>query len=661
MEDINLLYKNRVLKLAENYVRQGKIEAAIDEYEKVIKLDPNAFTTINTLGDLYVRVGRNEEARTTFSRIAKSYCENGFILKAIAMYKKLYKLSPSNYDIPLKIANLYASQDLMVEARQWYNTIADLLYKRGDIRKSLEIYRKAVDLEPDNAALWLQMAERYMKEGFRCEAHEAFLQAGRILLQQKQTSQAAQVYKKAIDIYPNSKPAIKSLVYIFMQNSELKKALILLNQSLEKSPDDIELLTLLGRTCLNADLIDDAESAFTYLLELDKSRYGYLLEVGSRLIKSKQFDRVLAIIDHCADLLISCRQENKAISLLNSIVEIDPGNLQSMEKLAYIYSQTNENDSLIATLKKVVDEAMCQGLNEKATSALNRIRELESKGLPDKERPAGVNIIPIASQIAEQSVKAVEEIHTNSLNLPSGLLASKKFESIDKAEDEPDSEYKLIDINALVGYSNFDQEHQADPEEIDLTNTLFNLTLENNNEPSESTSVLPFGGNYKDIPGREYFNIALDWEWRRAIRSTSPISLILINIAPLISNQESQNAENILTQVAIELNKTIKRGGDLVAIYSSSEIVVLLPNVSVSGASIVANRLYTKIESLKNEAEYSSLKGTTSIEIGMASDIPQRNSSPERLVSAVRKTLCQAKHSANNRDAKTNLHSIISA
>src|SRR5688572_5121244 len=105
MEVCGNFEKSRIIKIAETYLSQGKINAAINEYEKLLKLDPNAYSSINGLGDLYARLGRIEDAKSIFKRIAESYCENGFTLKAIAMYKKLYKLDPENNEIPLKIGD----------------------------------------------------------------------------------------------------------------------------------------------------------------------------------------------------------------------------------------------------------------------------------------------------------------------------------------------------------------------------------------------------------------------------------------------------------------------------------------------------------------------------------------------------------------------------
>src|ERR1041384_3290589 len=67
------LNKSKALRTAEKYALQGKIPAAIDEYRKVVNADPGDLTTVNTLGDLYVRAGRIQDAISNFSRIADSY------------------------------------------------------------------------------------------------------------------------------------------------------------------------------------------------------------------------------------------------------------------------------------------------------------------------------------------------------------------------------------------------------------------------------------------------------------------------------------------------------------------------------------------------------------------------------------------------------------
>ncbi|HEV8182016.1 MAG TPA: tetratricopeptide repeat protein, partial [Candidatus Angelobacter sp.] len=88
--------KVKVLAQAEKFVQQGKLPNAISEYEKVIKEDPKDLTVLNTIGDLYARVGNNDQAVYYFKKVGDQYAQNGFAVKAIAIYKKLTKIGPYN-------------------------------------------------------------------------------------------------------------------------------------------------------------------------------------------------------------------------------------------------------------------------------------------------------------------------------------------------------------------------------------------------------------------------------------------------------------------------------------------------------------------------------------------------------------------------------------
>src|SRR5215469_15764236 len=88
--------KAKVLAQAEKFVQQGKLPNAIAEYEKIIKEDPKDLTVLNTVGDLYVRTGDNDRATHYFKRVGDQYAQNGFTVKAIAIYKKLTKIGSYN-------------------------------------------------------------------------------------------------------------------------------------------------------------------------------------------------------------------------------------------------------------------------------------------------------------------------------------------------------------------------------------------------------------------------------------------------------------------------------------------------------------------------------------------------------------------------------------
>jgi tetratricopeptide (TPR) repeat protein len=371
------LNKSKSLRTAEKYVLQGKIPAAIDEYRKVVEADPADLTTINTLGDLFVRAGRIQDAIANFSRIADSYRETGFTLKAIAMLKKISKLDPTNVETAMKLANLYSQQGLLVEARQQYLQVADSYARAGQTRKALEAYQKIADLDPANTSVRMKLGDIYAREGMVDQAHEALIMAGAEFLRKGDSEQALNANLKAISINPDSRQALTAIASIYTQRGQADRAINLLCDAFEANPGDVELLTILGRTYLTAGLMDDAERTFLSLVELDRNRYNYLLEVGRKFVQLGDLDRAAEQIDGCLDVLIAKREEDKAIDFLRRVLDKDMNHIGSLKRLAQIFLRIREDHNLIATLNSLAESAMKKGDNPEAIAALKELARLD--------------------------------------------------------------------------------------------------------------------------------------------------------------------------------------------------------------------------------------------------------------------------------------------
>ena len=93
--------------------RAARSKPAIKEYRKLLAENPNDTSTLNRLGDLYARIDRIDEAVRLFSQIADRYTDDGFFVKAIAIYKKIIKLDPTRLAVYERLAELYHKQGLI--------------------------------------------------------------------------------------------------------------------------------------------------------------------------------------------------------------------------------------------------------------------------------------------------------------------------------------------------------------------------------------------------------------------------------------------------------------------------------------------------------------------------------------------------------------------
>src|SRR5712692_1747637 len=278
--------KSKSLRAAEKYLELGKIPAAIKEYTQIVANEPDDFATINTLGDLHVRVGNQPAAISCFRRIAEHYREQDFALKAIAVYKKIDRLQPHDTEIATNLADLYARQDLVVEARAHYLAVADAHHRAGATHEALEILRKIADLDPQNTDIRIKLAEGYLKEGMRPEAAACFTEAGQRLLTRSSFDVALEMFGKALEILPADVASLKGILAAHSARGTADEAAELIEQVLVNDADNLELLSMLASAYVTAEDPSPAERAVESLLAQESSAYLRFLDVARLYLRA---------------------------------------------------------------------------------------------------------------------------------------------------------------------------------------------------------------------------------------------------------------------------------------------------------------------------------------------------------------------------------------
>ena len=236
--------KVKVLAQAEKFVQQGKLPNAIAEYEKIVKEDPKDLTVLNTIGDLYARVGNNDEATYYFKKVGDMYAQNGFAVKAIAIYKKLSKIGPYNAEHTTKLAELYGQQGLFNDARVHYMMVADHLLKSGDNNQAARVFQKILELDPENAHTQAKLADLYQKLGKKDEARNIFYTAAESLYARGSYSAAEEALGKVLSLDPANTSALMLRGMIAVDSGDPQVAVQYLEQvtDLDTRPDGLRAL-----------------------------------------------------------------------------------------------------------------------------------------------------------------------------------------------------------------------------------------------------------------------------------------------------------------------------------------------------------------------------------------------------------------------------------
>jgi tetratricopeptide (TPR) repeat protein len=378
--------KAKALKTASKYVQGGKYQSAIEEYRQIAQADPSDVTTLNTLGDLFVKVGQTTEAIASFMHIAEHYRVSGFYLKSIAMLKKVSKLDTGNVDVSLKLATLYAQQKLIVDARHQYLSVAEHYIREGQTKQALEIYQKIADLDPENTAVQIKLAEAFLRENQNDKAYDTFVLAAGEMRRQSKEGEALQTYLRAIKAQPRSQAALASAVNLYLERHETQQAIDLIEGLLAERPNDAELLTLLARIYQTTQNLEAAETAIDKMLVSARSRYQYALDLSQAYVQRRDVTGSLRVFDQVRETLYEYREEEKAAQLLREILTVDPQNVNALTRLSAVYERTHDDHLLVETLNLLVETALQNGSEPTAIDALKRLLELEPDEIQHRRR-----------------------------------------------------------------------------------------------------------------------------------------------------------------------------------------------------------------------------------------------------------------------------------
>jgi diguanylate cyclase (GGDEF)-like protein len=161
------------------------------------------------------------------------------------------------------------------------------------------------------------------------------------------------------------------------------------------------------------------------------------------------------------------------------------------------------------------------------------------------------------------------------------------------------------------------------------------------------------------VANRRAFDQSLDSEWRRAVRSKQPLSLLMLDIDNFKSFNDAyghQSGDKCLAAVASELGRVPRRAADRVARYGGEEFAALLPLTDTPGALALAERMRAAVEGL-NIPHTGGVDGRVTISIGCATAESTDGITADMLVAAADAALYDAKRSGRNRKASARVES----
>lgn len=271
----------------------GRLDEAIDAFEKAIQVRPDYANALLNLGALLASCRRLDDAVAVYRRaiearprFAEAHNNLGNTLKAQGKEgeaKECYQKAIDCYQERIESRGAYAdalfnlgsiqqtqgefeSIDSYYQAAQLNSAYIDALYRlgfalqqRGFLDKSIETFKKVVELRPDDAAAYNDLGVAFQSQGKLPEAIEcfnrtlqlnegsyhAYLNLG-VVRGVSSPQEAIECYKKALECCPGYPEALNNMGVAYKVLGRFDEAIEALSQAIEGRPTYAEAHFNLG-------------------------------------------------------------------------------------------------------------------------------------------------------------------------------------------------------------------------------------------------------------------------------------------------------------------------------------------------------------------------------------------------------------------------------
>ena len=154
-----------------------------------------------------------------------------------------------------------------------------------------------------------------------------------------------------------------------------------------------------------------------------------------------------------------------------------------------------------------------------------------------------------------------------------------------------------------------------------------------------------------EIPNRRALDQTFTQEWARSLRTSSPLSYILVDIdlfKQFNDHYGHGGGDECLARVAKALHQCVQRPGDCLGRYGGEEFAAILANTDMDQALQVAHSFHASVAALQIPHGHSEVAAQVTISIGVASTTPVADQSTHMLSEAADRMLYAAKHAGKN-------------
>jgi pilus assembly protein FimV len=146
------------------YANQGFTVKAIAMYKKISKLQPSLESVLK-LAELYTQQGLFNDARAQYLQVAEEFLKSGELENAVRIFQKILEMDPENTTMRIRLAEVYVRLGKKNEAWQIFSAAAETLRSKGSLPAAEEVLQRMLTLDPGNGYALLMQGRNLLEAG----------------------------------------------------------------------------------------------------------------------------------------------------------------------------------------------------------------------------------------------------------------------------------------------------------------------------------------------------------------------------------------------------------------------------------------------------------------------------------------------------------------
>ncbi len=342
--------KDKLIASAQKSLQKGQIAKAIKDYEKVLGLAPDDVRNRQKLAELYNRSGNARQGIEEFEKVGKYYTDNGFYLKAIAVFKQIQKIDPTKVEVYHRLAELNCKQGLIGNALAEYRSLVVYYEKKHDTEEIVGVLQKMKEIDPENLNIRVKLAEVYGLMEMKDEALEDFQEVLAVLQEKGQGAKILKLHEIFYNLFPDEPAIIAGLGEALITQGETDKGIALLQELLQADPSHGGALRSLA---LGYHQRGDYEEEFQILESLLEETPGDLSLRQKQILScldGKSHQKALDLLEEHKSSFLEADQLGALKLYYEQLREQLPDEERVVASLHTIYEATGEGGKLFDVL-----------------------------------------------------------------------------------------------------------------------------------------------------------------------------------------------------------------------------------------------------------------------------------------------------------------------